>query len=624
MFVTDRLNGAVTLVVVAVLSVCCGGGGPNTTDTHSGETFVGDVRGADAASEDRSAVPDAGREAGRSADSAADVPVSRDDGGAQDSDAGGWPSDVSDMSPAPDSLPEVGADTLVTDVPGEVAPPGPGDPWKFVVLLSGALVGKEHGGHGDHLLVECLAVDGEGMPLPAPDDLLIMTDAPTATIDGAKLSFPARGQWEVTCHSDSLGIDGAAVVSVPTAALDKQFTSAARRLGTVHLSLAHLLKAAAAEESPNVGTICQQLVDLAAQCEPEELDNTALLLPYPGGWPELQSLVDAGLDTNADDSEWEDTLTAVNGKLDEIAAALETLAADVSEENAALLEAKTTAFAQLVDTLAGLDPSAIAIYEHLELLRQLMGPKMDRVTQWTAQAVGAGCVDERWTLQEVMTTVAIKSILAAIPSYNDCLKEASKAGTQLLIMLELFEVVQEMGASGTPVIYVIYGPGAQVVNPGLKWTINGGGFAWEANMNIIMFVPPEVAKNAADQVYAIVDFFQNLYNFFDGMVGDPSGEFEDFWDWINTGQDLADTINEEVNDLVFGDEACAQNYQLVPYKVDGEPDNQTLYFNEFPSKVNCSFIPQDSIMVPINLLTGNGEAQLVLVTKEQPGSCNCP
>jgi len=535
-----------------------------------------------------------------------------------DSSAPDIPGDMS-----ADLLPEVGPDALPTDVPGEVAPPGPGEPWKFVVLLSGALVGKEYGGHGDQLLVECLAVDGEGMPLPAPDDLEITTDAPTAIIDGAKVSFSARGEWEVKCQSNSLGIEGLAVVSVPTSAMDKQFRGAARRLGTLHLSLAHLVKAALAEESPNVGTICQQLVELAAECEPEVLESTDLLLPYPGGWPELQALLDAGMETSPDDSEWVSTLGALNSKLDEIAVALGTLAGDITEENTTALDDRTAEFAQLMETFAALDPSAIAIYEHLESLRHLMGPKIDLVTQQTAQAVAAGCADERWTLQEVMMTVTIKAILATIPSYNDCLKEASKAGTQLLIMLELFEVVQEMGASGTPVIYTIYGPGAQVVNPGLKWKINGGGFAWEPEMNVIMFVPPEVAKNAADQVYAIVDFFQNLYNFFDGMVGDPSGEFEDFWDWVNTGQDLADTINEEVNDLVFGDEACAQDYQLIPYKVDGEPDNQTLYFNEFPTKVNCSFIPQDSIMVPINLITGNGEAQLVLVTKEQPGSCSC-
>jgi len=530
--------------------------------------------------------------------------------------------DLVELTPEPDARhEELSPD--VSAAPEVEIQPGPGDPWKFVVLLSAALVGKEYGGNGDHLQVECLPVDGEGWPLDSPDDIEIMTDSPTAEIDGNKLWFPARGEFSVTCSSESLDIDGEAMVAVPTAAIDKQFVHAAKRLGTLHFSLSHLAKAVAAEDSSTVSNVCEQLSNLAKECKPEVLGQENLFVPCPGGWPTVQDLADAGIEALPDDALYGDKLDSLNAALEGITAALETLGADISEENEAALAQKTGEFETLVAEFSNLEPSAIAVLENEEKLKQLIGPGMDEITRQTALAVAAGCTDDRWTLQEVMMTVVIKGILATIPSYNDCLKEAAKAGTQLLIMLELFEVVEEMGASGTPFIYTIYGPGAQVVNPGLKWKIDGGGFSWDETMTIILFIPPEVAKKATDMVFEIVELFQNLYSFFDGMVGDPSGNFEDFWDWINTGKSLADTMNDKVNNLVFGDEACAQDYKLVPYDVDGEPDAQMLYFNEFPTKVNCSFIPQDSIMIPINLITGNGEAQLVLVTKEQPGVCDC-
>lgn len=614
---------AIPLVVAIVFVVgACGSSSSKDDATGASDVKVEEITPADSQSRTDTTADVVGPQ-----DSSVDTPLpplDLSEDVEDDEDVLQIPGEVSEIAvDLVDTVADMLDESDLADVAAEVAPPEPGEPWKFIVILSGALVGKEYGGFGDELVVECFALDGAGLPLGAPDDLVIGTDAPDAAIDGNTIHFSARGQWIVTCHSDSLGIDGEAQVSVPSAALGKQFTLVAKRLGTLHFSLGHLVKSALSEDSPNVSAVCQQLNQLAQQCQVEQLANTDLLLPYPGGWPDLEELVAAGITAEPDDAAWVETLAALISHLEQVAAALQQLAQEMTEENAATLEDHIAEFAQLVETFAGLEPSAIAMYQNLDGLRQLMGPGIDAVTRETALAVAAGCTDERWTLQEVMMTVAIKAIQAAIPSYNDCLKEASKAGTQLLIMLELFEVVQEMGASGTPVIYIIYGPGAQVVNPGLEWKINGGGFAWEPDMTIIMFIPPEVAKNAADQVYAIVDFFQNLYSFFDGMVGDPSGEFEDFWDWIQTGKSLANTINDEVNSLVFGDEACAQNYQLVPYKVDGEPDNQTLHFEPFPTKVNCSFIPQDSIMVPINLITGNGEAQLVLVTKEQPGSCNC-
>ncbi len=531
------------------------------------------------------------------------------------------PVDLAEVSPELTGTPDA---QMEVEVSPDIAPPGPGEPWKFVVVLSSPVVGKHFGEFGDSVSVWCLPVDGEGKPLPDPGDVVVSTDAPDAIVDGAEHAFPQRGEYVVSCQSESLGIVGDTTLSVTTGALNDQYVFVARRLGELHLHLGHLLKALVGEDIPAVATSAQQLTNLASECLPSGMADLALLVPLPNGWPSVEELGAMGAEPQPDDEQFALVLEQITQQLAVLVAVMKDMETDFSQENAMVLEAEVDNLFQLAQQLSLLNPSELAVMANRDKLAALMGPAVDALTRQTALTMAAAADSSRWTLTEIMVTVAIKGIMAKLPSVEWVLIQSAKTMTQMIMMMELFEALSEQGGSGfAPVVYTIYGPGAMSVNPGLKWKIDGGGFSYTPEHNMVIFIPPEVFKAAAELIWDIVSLFTSLWSLYDFEWGNYLDwpDYEQFFELAGLAVDFGFNLNSVVNGLHPG--GCTGNYNLYPYDVTGEADAQLVWFNEFPTKVNCSFVPQNGILIPVNLYGGIGEAVQVMTGKEPPGACTC-
>lgn len=506
----------------------------------------------------------------------------------------------------------------------EISPPGPGEPWKFLVILTSPIVGIHFDEFGDSVSAWCLPLDGAGHPLPDPGDVVVITDAPDAIIDGGEYAFPQRGEYVISCQSESLGIAGDTTVSVTTGALNDQFFAAAGRVGALHLHMGHLLKALLDEDSPTVAATGQQLQELAGECLPHGLEELSLLVPLPSGWPAAEELTAMGAVAGPDDEKFGVLLDDLTLQFAAVTVATENLGVDFTEGKALLLEQEVDNLAVLAEEYSLLQPSELAVLANRDKLAALMGPAADSLTRQTALTLAAAADSSRWTLTEIMVTVAIKGIMAKLPSVEWVLIQSAKTMTQMIMMMELFEALSEQGGSGfAPVVYTIYGPGAMSVNPGLKWKIDGGGFSFTPEHNMVIFIPPEVFKAAAELIWDIVTLFTSLWSLYDFQWGNYLDwpDYEQFFELAGLAVDFGFNLNSVVNGLHPG--GCIGDYNLYPYDVTGDADAQLVWFDEFPTQVNCSFVPQNGILIPVNLYGGIGEAVQVMTGKEPPGACTC-
>jgi len=373
-----------------------------------------------------------------------------------------------------------------------------------------------------------------------------------------------------------------------------------------------------------VATSAQQLTNLASECLPSGMADLALLVPLPNGWPSVEELGAMGAEPQPDDEQFALVLEQITQQLAVLVAVMKDMETDFSQENAMVLEAEVDNLFQLAQQLSLLNPSELAVMANRDKLAALMGPAVDALTRQTALTMAAAADSSRWTLTEIMVTVAIKGIMAKLPSVEWVLIQSAKTMTQMIMMMELFEALSEQGGSGfAPVVYTIYGPGAMSVNPGLKWKIDGGGFSYTPEHNMVIFIPPEVFKAAAELIWDIVSLFTSLWSLYDFEWGNYLDwpDYEQFFELAGLAVDFGFNLNSVVNGLHPG--GCTGNYNLYPYDVTGEADAQLVWFNEFPTKVNCSFVPQNGILIPVNLYGGIGEAVQVMTGKEPPGACTC-
>jgi len=133
-------------------------------------------------------------------------------------------------------------------------------------------------------------------------------------------------------------------------------------------------------------------------------------------------------------------------------------------------------------------------------------------------------------------------------------------------------------------------------------------------MNTVVFVPPQVAAEINDTMWNIIDVFTDLVT---GLWN-----YGEVIEMLQAAKDLVDDLNQMIDDQVEG--GCSQSYSLVPNAVEGEEEFQLLKFPPAPTKVNCSFVPQPGILIPISGIGGLGEPFMdFLVMKEAPGTCDC-
>jgi len=610
-------RGFVILVMIVFLSACSNStgdepanGGPDavTADRVVGDDAAPDDGGADHRGPPADVTGDAAPLPDGAVDALADV------GGVDTVDALG---DAEEPDLPLDVAP------LDVDVPPDVPPPGPGEPWTFVVVLSAPMVEKASEGGVVH--VQCLTVDGVGAPMDDPGDVIL--SAPGGVLEGVVVSFDAPGTWAITCASEVLAIEGSATVEVIHDALDKQYLHVSERLGDLHGKLAHLAMAAAMEDEGQLGAIAAGLTALAGTCTPGFVGETDLLIPLPGGWPTADQLAAAGLGPNPDDAAFEAATSGALAAMEEITVLLAQLeGGDLDEQALAELASKGEELAAFEAALAVLDPSPVAVMDALATLEALAGSAMDAVVAQTAQtaaalAIGARQTDEGYetieaplSLTEMLVTFAIQQVLATIPTYNGLLKDVGKAISQMVIMLAIQDLIEASLPlpDNPPELYSIHGSAAGFVTPGNPWIAYGAGFAADPVLTVFIFIAPEFSAAINDAIWGLIDLLQNIK----GLLGE-----ENVFTAIKTAKDIVDGIKA----LADGIDGMGgwEHMVLSPQNVDGAGTADVfLNFPPLPTGVNCSFLPQPGVMIPVNLLVGRGESMAVNVIQEGAGACN--
>ena len=419
---------------------------------------------------------------------------------------------LNDTSPADNSPLDVPADDLPPDP--EITPQ-PGEPWKLLVVPGSRIIAPAIDPIDNSITIACIPVDLNGIPLEVPADVQVMVE-PMGGIEvkDGRYHFKAEDEYEITCSSASLDLQGQTTVTVVPPIFSKHYVMAGHRLGKLHTIMIHLAKAAATEDTGSYPDIATQLQQLADDCQPEKLAAKSLFIPWPNGYPTPEEMLDDGIEAEVDDDQFGQLLEQTSQKMTEVLGLLEQLQIDFEDE--ALhqqLLALQTEYAQLSGQLAVLEPSAIAVMANLEALAQTSGSQIDAHTRQVALTLKTALDKERFSLIELVTSIAINQILTTIYSCGGLMDDAAKASRVCHIMMELFDELAAVPISpNPPVVWAVFGPGAGAIVPTLKWKIEGAGFDWDPAMNQVIFIPPEygVALEEDESFWSLLDALMTL------------------------------------------------------------------------------------------------------------------
>ena len=515
-----------------------------------------------------------------------------------------------DIQASDEAAEAVEPELVPADIGGTDPEPIPGVPWKFVVALDHSMIKRQV--QGGVVTVDCVAMDGSMVVLADPPDTVISTDDPNAQLDGAKFSFPDEGDFTISCHSAGLDIEGHAGVAVISDAIDQQFIDVGNRMGKLHLTLSHLVKAAQQEDDGAIAQACTALKALAEDCNPDFVGKSDLLIPFPGGYPSVQKMQDNGIEAKPDDAAFGAKLDDVIGKLGAVNASLALIQQDPTEDHIDQYLAAAQELADVVAEFSELDPSPLALMANMGKLDQLSGPALDESVRQTAATLEVVFDGDRTTMIEMAIVVGVKAILATIPSYTQVLITIGKRLTQMAIMWAINDLMNynlELPDS-PPVLESVHGPTFGAIVPGMEWYATGKGFHEDPKFTIFIFIAPEYAALINDAIWGIIDLLSSIKD----LTGDDNP-----FSQIQTAKGLVDGIKEWAEGISkIGN---AEHIAIQPVMIGGQYP-QTLQFPPLQTGVNCSWMMQNGVMIPVNLLSGGGKSKQVLVMQEPAAACN--
>ena len=578
-----------------------GNGGNDATDT-GGDDTAGDTS---ADGTDGTDVPaDTPADGNDLTDTPADTPADGDDTADSPADV---PADGDDTADGPADVPGDAAEG--TDVEGdgdaqeeEILEEAP----RLVLVFTSSII--ETMIEESHVDVDCEYRDVDGTLLTPPGDLEIYTTADDATVDGSRYSFDEIGEKEFVCSSSSLSLETIDSVVVAFEGMDRGAVRLASFVETSRRAFEAMMASADADDETAYADAIAGLRASFDEISTHYYTDYSFYVYHPYGWPTRGAMEADGLTTGPDDAAWAAALSDLASDLALLQTAWTSFNAyAMDSDNVDAIISLSADVKDTIDDLHGLAPSEIAFMESQGSLTTIVGTRLTPIVRMSSTKLAdafehygpGGEGGSRFSLVEMLVSLAINQILSTLPSYSSMLKDAGKAAASSAMMLIIQGLIDREwpAVPGGPEFDSVHGSSAGFLLPGNPWTAVGSSFNTELYRNMVVFVPPVVG-------IGYVDTIDSIFSACDGLLSDPN-----ILKRVKKLKDIVGTLMQ----VLESDGYASEMIVLIPESVDAWGDPEFMQFGPCPTGVNTMFYPVVGILIPVNLDVGRGPSHSVNV-----------
>jgi hypothetical protein len=536
-----------------------------------------------------------------------DTGIHDEDAGDQDGDADDGPDANDDEDASNGGGEDAGGDTGVG--PDPLEPPEPSlwidvdNLWVEHALLDGSTS------------VGCDYRDGWGRLLDQPDDLVIDVEGYSDVVDG-RYAFDEAGAYQVSCSSESLGMETTTEIVVAFEGVHHAFTEAMQRIGRLEALWLDFFAHIDADE-PDLDALDEVVDALEAKVEglSDALEGLDLMVDHPAGWPEIEAIEAAGFESEADDQAWIDAIDGLLGEHDAYRLALAELTLDMEEDELDALEIPLANIHDGIAELSALDPGPLAVWTEQDRLAELLF-ETAKTAEFQVEVFVAMAREEPVSMinASIVGQLGVAAIKVAwnrfgfspMGWYKGKLKDVGRSAAISAMQMTIAGVFNSLinPIDGAPHISSIHGSAGGFVCSGVPFTAVGA-FQTPPGRNRFLFLPP----SSLYPIFEIYDAMSQLNSLADSLASAITNL--DIVSEIMFYNELEKTLTT-IRSLEGPGSFLVE---MTPYDGDGD----FLYFEALPPGMNDSFVPEGGTFFPVDAQYGFGEAHNVNVVQGECG-----